>query len=96
MGVAVIAVAEGEIGRAALLAFVGPVLERDLQRLLDRGGAVRCEQCMCSIHRHDPSQRFGELDDDAIAIAEHGRVSDAVRAARAMLDRARARDDPAS
>ena len=64
-------------------AAVRPVLERDLQRLLDRGGAVGREEEVRVVDGHDARQRLGQLDDDAVAVAEHGRVRAAVELRRA-------------
>jgi hypothetical protein len=74
----VIAVAEREIRGAALLALVGPILERDLQRLLNGSRAVGSEQHMWTIDRNDARQCFRKLDDDAIAVAQHGGMGHAV------------------
>ena len=57
---------------------VHPVLERDLQRLLDRGGAVGREEEVRVVDGHDPRQRLGQLDHDDVAVAEHGGVRAAV------------------
>jgi hypothetical protein len=76
--VAVVRAAEREVGRASVDASVHPVLERDLQRLLDGGGAVRREQEMRSVDGYDPRQRLGQLDRGAVAVAEHRRVRDPV------------------
>ena len=57
---------------------VRPVLERDLQRLLDRGGAVGREEEVRVVDRHDARQRLGQLDHDAVAVAEHRGVRAAV------------------
>ena len=73
-GVAVVRAAEGEELRVAGDAAVHPVLERDLQRLLDRGGAVGREEEVRVVDGDDPCQRLGQLDHHDVAVAEHGRV----------------------
>ena len=73
-GVAVVRAAEREELRAPGDAAVGPVLERDLQRLLDRGRAVGREEEVRVVDRHDARQRLGQLDDHDVAVAEHGGV----------------------
>ena len=50
--VAVIGVAQGQVGRPLRLASIPPVLEGDLQGLLDRGGAVGREQEAGVVDRH--------------------------------------------
>ena len=80
-GVAVIGVAEGQVAGAALDAEVGPVLEGDLQGLLDGRGAVGGEEEVGSVDRHHGGQGLGQLDDDAVAVAEEGRVGDPVELA---------------
>ncbi len=72
--VAVVRAAEREVRRAPLHAPVHPVLEGDLQRLLDGGGAVRREQEMRSVDGHDLRQGLAQLDRGAVAVAEHRRV----------------------
>ena len=57
---------------------VHPVLERDLQRLLDRRRAVGRVEEVRVVDRDDARQRLGQLDDDAVAVAEHRRVRAAV------------------
>ena len=59
-------------------ATVHPVLEGDLQRLLDGRRAVGREQEVRRVDRHERRQRFAQLDDDPVAVAEHGRVRTAV------------------
>ena len=71
--VAVVRAAEREEGRARR-AEVGPVLPRDLQRLLDRGRAVGRVEEVRVLDRDDARERFGQLDDGAVAVAEHRRV----------------------
>ena len=71
--VAVVRAAERE-ERAARRAEVRPVLERDLQRLLDRGRAVGGVEEVRVVDRARPGQRFRELDHRAVAVAEHRRV----------------------
>jgi hypothetical protein len=73
----VVRAAEREIRRAPVDAAVHPVLERDLEGLLDGGGAVRREQEVRPVDGHDPRQRLGELDRGAIAVTEHRGVGDA-------------------
>ncbi len=73
-GVTVVGVAEGQIPGAAGDATVGPVLEGDLERLLHRRGAVRGEQEVRPVDRHDAGQRLGELDDHAVAVPEQRRM----------------------
>ena len=53
---------------------VDPVLERDLERLLDRHRAVGGEEEVGLVHGHDGGERLGQLDHDRVAVAEHGRV----------------------
>ncbi len=69
-GVAVVRAAEGE-ERAAGRPEIDPVLERDLQRLLDGRRAVGGVEEVRPVDRHDPGERLGELDDHAVAVAEH-------------------------
>ena len=76
--VAVVGAAEREVRRASVDTPVHPVLERDLQRLLDGGGAVRREQEVRSVDRHDARQGLGQLDRGAVPVAEHRRVRDPV------------------
>ncbi len=76
--VAVVRAAEREVAGAAGDALVGPVLEGDLERLLDGGGAVGGEQEVRLVDRHPRRQRLGQLDDGPVAVAEQGRVGDPV------------------
>ena len=78
-GVTVVGVAKGEVPGSAGDAEVGPVLEGDLERLLDRRGAVGGEQHVRLIHRNDPRQRLGQLDDDAVAVAQECRMGHTVK-----------------
>ena len=77
-GVAVVRTTEGEELRTALDPAVRPVLEGDLQRLLDRGGAVGREEEVRVVDRYDARERLGQLDHHHVAVAEHGRVRAAV------------------
>ncbi len=72
--VAVVRPAEREERGASSYAPVVPVLERDLERLLHRRRAVAGIQEMWVVDGNDAGQRFGELDDYTVAVAEHGRV----------------------
>ena len=74
----IVIVAEGEVPGASAHAFVHPVLERDLQCLLDRSRAVGREQEVRLVDRHDRREVLRELDDHAVAVAEHRRMGDAV------------------
>ena len=80
--VAVVRAAEREERRAAGHAEVVPVLERDLQRLLDRRRAVARVEEVRVVDGHDPRQRLRQLDHDPVAVAEHRRV----RAERELAD----------
>jgi hypothetical protein len=53
---------------------VGPVLEGDLEGLLDRGRAVGREQEVRMVDRHHAAQRLRQLDHDAVAVAQQRRV----------------------
>ena len=68
---------------------VRPVLERDLQRLLDRRRAVGRVEEVRLVDGHDAGERLGELDHRAVAVAEHRRVRAERRAARGSRRRAR-------
>ncbi len=72
--VAVVGPAEREERRAAGDTAIHPVLERDLQRLLNGRGAVRRVEKVRVVDRHDRGQCLGKLDDDAVAVAEHRRM----------------------
>ena len=72
--VAVVRVLQRDEAGLAARAKVVPVLERDLQRLLDGRRAVGCVQKVRCVDRHHTGERFGQLDDDAVAVAEHRRV----------------------
>ena len=50
---------------------VRPVLERDLQRLLDRRRAVGRVEEVRLVHRNDAGERLRQLDHDAVPVAEH-------------------------
>ena len=50
------------------------MLERDLQRLLDRRRAVGRVEEVRLVDGHDAGERFRQLDDRAVAVAEHRRV----------------------
>ena len=50
---------------------VGPVLERDLQRLLHRGRAVGRVEEVRVVDGHHARERLGQLDHGAVAVAEH-------------------------
>jgi hypothetical protein len=76
--VAVVGVAEGEVAGPVRVAEVGPVLEGDLDRLLDGRGAVGGEQEVGAVDRHDRRQRLGQLDDDPVAVAQQRGVGDLV------------------
>jgi hypothetical protein len=77
-GVAVVGVAQCQVAGAGCHALVGPVLERDLQRLFDGGGAIGGEQEVRLGDRHLRRQRLGQLDRGPVAVAEQRRVRDAV------------------
>ncbi len=77
-GVAVVGAAEREVGRAAGDPLVGPVLEGDLEGLLDGRGAVRGEQEAGVVDRHPRGERLGQLDGRHVAVAEERRVGDPV------------------
>ena len=77
--VAVVRAAEGEERRAARHAAVHPVLERDLERLLDRRRAVARIEEVWPVNRHHTCEGLGKLDDDAIAVAEHRGVRAALQ-----------------
>jgi len=62
------------LGPAGAPADVDPVLERDLERPLDRHRAVGGEGEVGLLDRDHPGQRLGQLDDDRVAVAEHRRV----------------------
>ncbi len=70
--------ARGQVAGASGHAEVGPVLEGDLERLLDRRRAVGGEQEVRVVDRHHLGQRLGQLDHDAVAVAEQGGVGDPV------------------
>ena len=72
--VAVVGAAEREERRAAGDAAVVPVLERDLERLLDRRRAVARVEEVRIVDGHDAGQRLRQLDHDPVAVAEHRRV----------------------
>ena len=72
--VAVVCPAEGQERRSPGRGAIVPVLERDLQRLFHGGGAVAGIEEMRVVDGHDARQCLGQLDDDAIAVAEHRRV----------------------
>ena len=74
--VAVVRIAEREEARAAVDAAVDPVLERDLERLLDRHRAIRGEEEVGVVDRHHRGEGLRQLDDDGVAVAQHGRVGD--------------------
>ena len=69
--VAVVGAAEGEERVAARDPPIHPVLEGDLQRLLDRARTVGRVEEVRVVDRHHPGERFGQLDDDRVAVAEH-------------------------
>ena len=75
---------------------VHPVLERDLERLLDRARAVGRVEEVRVVDRHDAGQRLGELDHDPVAVAEHRRVRALGELARSARRRARGRGGRAS
>ena len=75
-GVAVVRIAEREEARAAVDAAVDPVLERDLERLLDRHRPVGGEQEVRVVDRHHGGERLGQLHHHRVAVAQHGRVRD--------------------
>ena len=93
--VAVVGAAERE-ERRARRAEVRPVLQRDLQRLLDRGRAVGRVEEVRVLDRHDARERFRQLDDGAVAVAEHRRVRAEVELLRGSRRRARGRSARAS
>src|SRR5207249_2708091 len=76
--VAVVGAAEREIRRATGDALVRPELERDLERLFDRGGAIGGEEEVRLVDGDDRGERLGQFDRDAIAVAEERRVRNAV------------------
>ena len=76
--VPVVGVLEGEEARLSGHASVGPVLERDPDRLLDRRGAVAREEEARIVHRDEGRQRLGELDRRHVPVAEHRRVGHAL------------------
>ena len=78
-GVAVVRIAEREEARAALNAAVDPVLERDLERLFDGDRAIRSKEEVGVVDRHHRSEGFRQLDDNGVAVAQHGRVGDLAR-----------------
>ena len=61
---------------AAVDAAVDPVLERDLEGLLDRHRPIRGEEEVGVVDRDHGGERLGQLDDDRVAVAQHGRVGD--------------------
>ena len=67
---------------AALDAAVHPVLERDLERLLDRARAVGRVEEVRVVDRDDAGQRLGQLDHHRVAVAEHRGVGALARAGR--------------
>ena len=77
-GVAVIGAAEGEVARPPGDPLVAPELERDLEGLLDGRRAIGREQEVRAVDGHATGQRLGQLDRRHVAVAEQGRVRDAV------------------
>ncbi len=77
-GVAVVRRAEGHVGGAVGDALVGPELERHLDGLLHRGGAVGGEQEVRLVDGDDRGERLGQLDHRAVAVAEQRGVRDEV------------------
>ena len=71
--VAVVRAAERE-EVPARRAEVRPVLERDLQRLLDGRRAVGRVEEVRLVDGNDACERLGQLDDHAVAVPEHRRV----------------------
>ena len=69
-------IAEREEARATVDAAVDPVLERDLERLLDGHRPIRGEEEVGVVDRHHGGERLGQLDDDRVAVAQHGGVGD--------------------
>ncbi len=80
-GVAVVGVAQGQVAGAAVDALVGPVLEGDLEGLLDRRGAVGGEQEVGAVHGHHGGQGLGQLHHHPVAVAEEGGVGHPVELA---------------
>ena len=87
--VAVVRVAQGEeagaprcgrIGSAPVMtrvvAPVDPILEGDLEGLLDGDGAVGREEEVGLVDGDHGSERLGQLDHGRVAVAEHGGVGD--------------------
>ena len=66
--VPVVGVAEREVRGLALDTEVDPVLEGDLEGLLDGCGAVRGEQEVRVVDRDDLGKRLGQLDHDSVAV----------------------------
>ena len=77
--VAVVGAPERQVAGAVGDAEVLPVLEGDLDRLLHRHGAVRCEQQPRILHRQPGVQFLGELDHDPVAVAQHRGVGHPAR-----------------
>ena len=73
--VAVVGLAESQIGGAVGDAEVVPVLEGDLDGLLHRGGAVGGEQEVRLGHRHYFSQGLGQRDGRGVAVAKQRGVA---------------------
>ena len=69
-GVAVVGAAEGEEAVALRPADVDPVLERDLEGLLDGRRPVAGEQEPGVVDRHHRGQGLGQLDHHPVAVAE--------------------------
>jgi hypothetical protein len=72
--VAVVRASEREERRATGDTAIVPVLERDLQRLLHGGRAIGRVEEMRIVDGNDGGECLRQLDDDAIAVPEHGRV----------------------
>ena len=78
-GVPVVGVSEREEPVALGSAKVGPVLERDLERLLDGRRAVGGEEEPGTIDGHHDGERLGQLHHLGRTVPEHRRVGHATR-----------------
>ena len=94
--VAVVRAAEREERRAAGDAAVHPVLERDLQRLLDRRRAVGRVEEVRVVDGHDAGERLRELDRRCGCRCRASSSARRARAVRGSRRRARARSGRAS
>ena len=71
-----VGVPQRQESRAALDSQIDPVLERDLERLLDRHRAVGRKEEVGGLDWDHVGERLRQLDDHCVAVAEHRRVSD--------------------